>query len=662
MSQPSANVTLAAATAPTITVSTAHACTVPAPISSSSASSSNGGIRQCTLSAAHHQHDGPIYASVLEVMDGIATIEFVDLDGYARTLDIADDMIDTGRHVDHALANGRVDEIRFRCYCILFEDDATGSKFWRCCQVERVVRSGSGYKVLYRLRNAVESLELTLSQFLRKVVKCTPDAYLVGLGDGADGSLSLSEIKSAIGNQAAFFDARRGCADDMVVSFRSPIGFQTTKGVSHIPKHPHVECPRVTDSTVSDPTPESVTAIVRFPPTLQDDSLDGVAPAGTYDNDDDELVPLPAAVSNDDLNVMMGGSATSGKPVVSVGSPSHDALLEAARYSRKNEYHPCMTYQERERVIFNDNSEFKRRGKSLGDKLDSILSVERSKTPGVNIGHADMIMGFGVADQPLGTCLLGGTGCGTLRTVQEANKNKAVSHAHQKNDCPLNTLDQVSKVTLYVARVFTRWYRFELVECAIFLDQFVRDAIEIEGSWAHQAIVNSYVVLIEGAFAELGRALAEMLPSTYPALIGAAVKKFRVVLDIASPEFAHSVGIARRIAASSLPPTRHSRGIENKPHRAMERNAFPAVQRKQDRPDKRARPLLDSPHRPLGRIPGWVLSTLKDSAGKTICGQHALRNGCRTNGCRYLHVPAPSNLPQAVTEWIRANAPIQDRQ
>ena len=56
-------------------------------------------------------------------------------------------------------------------------------------------------------------------------------------------------------------------------------------------------------------------------------------------------------------------------------------------------------------------------------------------------------------------------------------------------------------VTLHYTRVWGRRYKEELVQCAIFLDQFVRDAISIDGAFASILLIEGYVILIEGALA-----------------------------------------------------------------------------------------------------------------------------------------------------------------
>ena len=130
------------------------------------------------------------------------------------------------------------------------------------------------------------------------------------------------------------------------------------------------------------------------------------------DNDGDLSETL---VTNEDMNAIMGTDQASYKPVLDINARPH---RDGLRWTRKNEYDPPMPYQERERLIFALNGRYRTRGRSLGEKLDSIMSVEQTKTPGINPGHGDNILGFGYAHQPFETSYMGGNGCGAVRTVQ----------------------------------------------------------------------------------------------------------------------------------------------------------------------------------------------------------------------------------------------------
>ena len=432
---------------------------------------------------------------------GLSTIEFKEVNGTTRTYDIENDMIDKDRSIDLEVANGRPDETRFRFYCTPAIEGGTGANVWRSCQVIRVLRSGGGYKVEYRLRMETEFLNRPLSQFIKQSIKCSRADFLIGLGDGADGTLSRSALKSAMMDQESRMDARRTCDPSTEIPIFSTKGLQTSMNVAHI--HFGVTSAHHSDMShtpMTAVTPaRSETAEIRR--VTSHDTMNLFSPMSGHaspsvqgDMSDDNNDLSTTVVKNDDMNAMMGNNLASGKPV-----PNENVMpssRDGDRYARKNEYDPPMPYRERERVIFAINGRYKTRGKTPGEKLDSIMSVEQAKTPGVNLGHGDRIYGFGYAYQPFGTCYMGEKGCGAVRTVQESNKNKAVLHAHQKNDQCLTNLDQLMNVTLHYTRVWGRWYKEELIQCAIFLDQFVRDAITIDGLFASICIVPGYIILI----------------------------------------------------------------------------------------------------------------------------------------------------------------------
>ena len=584
------------------------------------------------LSAAYHDHDGPIYVKVIHSADGVTKVECTGTDGRVTIKEVDTNKVEMGRHVEQDYNNGQVEEKRYRFFLIFIDD------LWHCCQVDKVTKVGNGYNVTYRLRGAATSSTTPLATFSRKTIKIAKLDFVVGVGDEAD--ISITEMRAAMATTNAREDARRQCADDERVRLRSPMGLQTSVVMGQAWN---------LEPTTTPPLLDDMEAALRV---SVEDSLE---PSSSVIGTEGPVLSLATMVTDQDMDDMMGTDSAAGKSNFEDDNRRQYGS-GGSRWSRKNEYQPPSGYLLRNTFIFDPRAEFTLRGTTPGERLDCIMSAELSKTPGFNIGHADLVFGFAFALQPLGTSFLGDVGSGSVRSVVEANKNKAVITALLRNDVKLTNMGMIVNVTLFFTRTFGRWYRRELVDMAIFMDQFMRGAILIEGEYPAQCIVDGYVILLEAALAGLGRDLGDMTEHTYNVLIGAACTRFKKVVDMSSQQFAYSVICARRIAASvHQAPMRGVRSPERGPPKRQDRGG-------RQRGGQAENSNNNGGNGNPGRIPAYVISALKDASGQTICGNFAIRNACRMQNCRYRHAPVPSNLPNDVALWIKNNAPVRSKQ
>ena len=614
--------------------------TAPAPVSvpaPTASVASSGPIVHGLMSAAYHDHAGPIYVRVTPSTDGTGLVEFVNTKGVPMSIRVELDNLEMGPRVEADYNNGRVEEKRYRFFLIMVDDA------WRNCQVDKVTRSGSGFNVSFRYRGSDSSVGMAMTTFIRKSIRVEKLDFMVGLGEGAD--ISMAEMRCVLTNTISREDARMQCEDDERLVVRSPMGLRT-----YVVMNQAWERPASTPLPLLQDMEASLQLSVDDAMERPADTMPAAAAASAPRTPEHQLEVTPQ-----DMDDMMGTDTAAGKHTNALNPQLHEERGESSRWARKNEYQPPVGYLLRNSFIFDPRAEFTLRGTTPGERLDSIMAAELSKTPGFNIGHADLLFGFAFALQPLGTSFLGDIGSGTVRTVIEANMNKAVVSAHNKNDTKLTSLNMLVHVTLFLARTFARWYQRELADMAVFMDQFMRGAILIEGAHPAQCIVDGYVILLESALAGLGRDLGDMTALTYDSMIRAACDRFKSMVDMSSQQFAYSVVCARRIAASAHEaPMRGPRSPERGPPKRQDRGG-------RQRGNMNNSNNNNGPAH-AGRIPAYVISALRDASGRTICGNFAIRNACRLQNCRYLHAPVPSNLPVEVATWIKNNAPVKSRQ
>ena len=74
------------------------------------------------LSAAYHDHAGPIYVRVVQSNDGTAMVHFENTRGTPVAIRVEMDKLEMGTRVEADFNNGRVEEKRYRFFLIMIDD------------------------------------------------------------------------------------------------------------------------------------------------------------------------------------------------------------------------------------------------------------------------------------------------------------------------------------------------------------------------------------------------------------------------------------------------------------------------------------------------------------------------------------------------------------
>ena len=301
----------------------------------------------------------------------------------------------------------------------------------------------------------------------------------------------------------------------------------------------------------------------------------------------------------------------------------------------KHEFLPRQGARARHEVIFRESALLASEG-TPGARLEMILQNERHNTPGFTLGHAAALYGFDFGIQPVPIWDIRNAGGGQLRKVEEANTNKAIITSMKLMEARLTSMSQIINVCYNLAAIWGRWYKPQLLEIALILDQEIRAVTIVEGWDAPQAIVDSYVALLEGILGELANALSKV-----------TLEGFNEVM----------MKEIDRVKTSLTPSSRLHRATVYQAHQKVFGEAFGRKKRGGDRLQEREEHPKKKAHKVDGKVdqvPSHVVDALKVD-GKSLCVGFVLDRGCTRakDKCRFIHAKLPDNLDQKVLDWIK---------
>lgn len=188
--------------------------------------------------------------------------------------------------------------------------------------------------------------------------------------------------------------------------------------------------------------------------------------------------------------------------------------------------------------------------------------------------------------------------------------------------------------TLRLSATARRWYKHEIVEIMMILDEFARKAPMSEGHNASKQIVGAYVALIEIALRVICTALNGMTVANYTEEIVAAKAKVLQTIALSSETFQLTVGLARNAEQHLRTYGRGGGGLQPNPQEPKRQRVG------NERPDN--------------KVSGNVVAALKSKDGKPLC-LGFINNRCtRKEGtCRFAHEALPEGLNQDVLDWIQ---------
>lgn len=309
------------------------------------------------------------------------------------------------------------------------------------------------------------------------------------------------------------------------------------------------------------------------------------------------------------------------------------------KWNVKHEYCPRAGARSRHELIFKEEALLTLWGEP-GEKLDTILRNERASTPGFTLGHASALYGFDFGIQPVPIWDIVNEGGGQLRTVEDANTNKAIISSLKKLEIRLTKMSQLVNVSYNLTSIFGRWYRAPLVEIAVIIDQEIRGACLAEGMDAPQPVVDAYVALVEGVLGDVASTLSKTKKEEFDEVMMKEIDKVRYTLSPASKLHQRTVYQAHKKVMGEVVNRRQDR------RGGDDRNKRVDID---ERPKKKPRGAGGNE-----AVPSFVVSALKVD-GKSMCIANALDHGCDRgkDKCRFEHGDLPKNLDPKVVEWIK---------
>ena len=308
------------------------------------------------------------------------------------------------------------------------------------------------------------------------------------------------------------------------------------------------------------------------------------------------------------------------------------------KWSMKHEFSPRSGARKRHELIFKEQVVLTFCGEP-GENLDTILRDERASTPGFTLGHAAALYGFDFGIQPVPIWNIINEGGGQLRTVEEANTNKAIISSIKKLEIRLTRMSQLVNVCYNLTSIFGRWYKSQLVEIAAIIDQEIGGAVLAEGIDAPQAVVDGYVALVEGVLGDVACTITNCKKEEFDEVMVKEIDKVRFTLSPASKLHQRTVYQAHKKVMGEVVSRRHVRGG----------GVVDKEEKSEERPKKKQRGAggHDS-------VPSFVVDALKVD-GKSLCVGNALDRGCLrgSDKCRFMHSDLPSDVSVKVTNWIK---------
>ena len=571
---------------------------------------------RCIVSARYSANEGPVYGTIQGIVDGTAMVQFVD--EQATTTEYAEipvNRLTHGAGIARQMLCGRPVELRYRFYLVPVEEGDVS--VWRLCQVERTDQDEEGgdvYWVHYRPKGHGGPLLLsTVEDFRVATLKVSKEDYILDMGDWTQTDVTMEDLQDGLEatdrvevrvqhppNLRTRLMGRFGLMENVTLESFIRIRDQLPEG--------RVES-RMVSSTPSLPRPSI------GPPPLSEEELRARSRAsmgGTHESGTFTFSPRSAGVITTPL--------------------ASDAAATTAAYC-KYDYNPRRHQRHRATLIFG-GGDYCLVGTTPGDQLESLRGQEIIPSPGSGIDLFHCTWGFSWGELPLGISNVRFVGGGQSRKIEEPNVNKAITAAMKRRNLTLTTMADLGHSTLQMSATARRWYKHEIVDIMVILDEYARMAQMSEGSNASKHIVGAYVSLIEIALRVVGTALNGMTIATYKEGIAAAKAGVLRTIALSSETFQLTVGIARTAEYHARLPSRGGGGNAN-----------------QQGEPKRQR--VGADRADANKVPAHVVAALKNKDGKALC-LGFLNDKCtrKAGTCRFVHEAVPDGLAQDVVDWI----------
>ena len=569
---------------------------------------------RCHVSARHTNHEGPVYGAVEGTMGETSMVRYTDTDLMEKVAEIHTNRLTTGEGVEREMRNGRPVELRYRCYLAPVEEGSVS--VWRLVQVERTDEDEEErglFWIHYRPKGHDGMLlTSTVEEFRDTTMWVTKEDFILDVGDWSQTDISLWDLQDSM--EATNRDeVRRQHPLHHRIRMMSRLGLMEWVTLESFMRLNHMDTGMlaggISEREVRAPR---VQGIPRAPP----------------------VEPMEQELARVDVGAVTTPGTFHYTPTFDgLASRSLAAEIPEAPTYCKYDYNPRRNCRHRSTLIF-AGGEYELIGTTPGDQLESLRGQEIIPSPGSDIDLIHCTWGFSWGELPLGISNVRFVGGGQSRKIEEPNINKAITATMKRRNLVITTMADLGNSTLQMSATARRWYRYEIVEILVILDEYARKAQMTEGANAPKQIVGAYVALVEIALRVVCTALNSMSMETYKADIVAARTRVRRTIALNSETFQLTVGVARTAEYHSRYQGRGGGG-GNAAHQG-------------DAKKQRV-----GGERPGNKVPGNVVAALKNKDGRSLCLGFLSDKCTRKEGtCRFVHEPLPDGVAQEVLDWI----------
>ena len=588
------------------------------------------GLPRCVVSARYTDHDGPTYGAVQGATGENSIVKYLDSIGLERVVEIRTDRLTSGRTVEHQMLNGRPLELLYRCFLVPIEEGTVS--VWRLCQVERTDEDEEDVGVFwvhFRPKgHAGPLLTLTVEAFRTSTLLVSKEDYILDVGDWSQTDVTLQVLEDGL-DATDRMEVRSQHPPNIRIHMMGRLGLMEWITLETYMRWHNMTPEEYMVATPERPLPaEPASGVQQGNITFA--GAEASAP-GFHSRPSMELMTPPGTYPH--------SPSTYGLSTPPAGTPDSTP----APYC-KYDYNPRRQCRHRATLVF-AGGDYCLVGSTPGDQLESLRGQEIIPSPGSGIDLFHCTWGFNWGELPLGISNIRFVGGGQSRKLEEPNVNKAITAAMKARNMTLTNMADLGNSTLQMSTTARRWYKHEIVEIMVILDEYVRKAQMTEGSGASKLIVGAYVSLVEIALRVVCTALNGMTQDTYKGGIAEAKTQVLRTIALSSETFQLTVGVARTAEYHSRMNGRGGGGgggnggyggggggggqqpVAKKQRLANDRNE--------------------------NKVPAHVVAALKNKDGKALCLGFLGDKCTRKQGtCRFVHEAIPDGVSQEVLDWI----------
>ena len=589
---------------------------------------------RCIVSARYTDHGGPIYGSVEGTASGDSIVQYSDSAGMQRVVDIPTNRLTSGLAVEHQMLHGRPIELRYRFFLVPIEDGDV--EVWRLCQVERTDEDDEVDGLFWvRFRPKGDDrplLTLSVEDFRSATLQVSKEDYILEIGDWSQTDMTIQDLEDGMDvlDRAEVRIQHPSDTRCRILGRLGLVEWTTLNSLMRGRDHHAADEVRPAPARAQPPL-ESPRQVGQLPPTRPDITFG------------DALLSMNAGMQPSADPTRASGTFTHSPSSYGLATPQAGPSEGGQQAYCKYDYNPRRHCRHRSSLIFR-GGDYQLMGTTPGDQLESLRSQEIIPSPGSGIDLFHCTWGFNWGELPLGISNIRFVGGGQSRKVEEPNVNKAITAAMKARNMTLTNMAELGNSTLQMSTTARRWYKPELVEIMVILDEYVRKAQMTEGSGASKLIVGAYVSLVEIALRVVCTALNGMSKESYKEDISAAKSRVMQTIALSSETFQLTVGIARTAEYHARMNGRGGGSHGGGGGKGGSGGNDGGHEAKRQRMGN---------DRNENKVPSNVVAALRNKEGKALCLGFINNNCTRKAGtCRFEHEAIPDGTAPEIREWI----------